>query len=50
MFADKSWSDAREDCKDMGGPLADLACPLNNFAVRYELQGLKLRECNSSGV
>ncbi|XP_045105526.1 C-type lectin 9a-like isoform X2 [Portunus trituberculatus] len=36
-----TWDDARKYCKNIGGPLADLACPPGGYALRYELDRIK---------
>uniref|UniRef100_A0A0P4W9K5 C-type lectin domain-containing protein n=1 Tax=Scylla olivacea TaxID=85551 RepID=A0A0P4W9K5_SCYOL len=42
VFFKMTWAEARRYCKGMGGPTADLACPLSNYALRYELDRLDL--------
>lgn len=42
VFHPMTWDDARNYCKSEGGPMADLACPLSNYAMRYELERAKL--------
>ncbi|XP_063853007.1 uncharacterized protein LOC135095819 [Scylla paramamosain] len=42
VFMNMTWAEARKYCKRMGGPTADLACPLSNYALRYELDRVNL--------